>query len=364
MISSNKELVSISSKVNYDQNNDFISIRNEIIVLLKKINSSIDNNSSTYYLSLFYIDNIFSSEDFNVFIKEYFKYKIQIQSEIKKIYIILAISCLIIATKFNENDPHFPGGDTFLRLGNKFTDYIYFMQINDLVEGEIIILKLLKYRLNYYSTYNFLVFFFGHGIIAENVFDEIKSNKNLEKKPTLEKIYVLSREILDLINNNNSNESIEILNKNNYITAIIILCYSIEQIIDIKLDDNINTNVFLSYYNINIDNNIKQTIYNLIKNLYSNRVIKNNIEKKNNTFRYTYSASLFNNKKKINNYSLYSLNNKDYKDNKNKIISNNYMINTLNTMNSNQNDNVNNLNYLNYLYNNMKLFLKMNLNKI
>ena len=179
MISSNEEIANITSRANLYYNIDYISIRNEIIILLKKINTSIDNNSSTYYLSLFYIDNIFSSEDFNKYLNSYYHYKYQNSSEIKKIYIILAISCLIIATKFNENDPHFPGADTFLRLGNKFTDYIYFMQINDLAEGEINILKLLKYKLNYYSTYNFFVFFFGHVIIMENIFEEIKKNKNV-----------------------------------------------------------------------------------------------------------------------------------------------------------------------------------------
>ena len=154
MILSNKELLDISSE-NIFQNIYYISIRNDLAVLLKKINSSFENSSSTYYLSLFYADNIFNLPHFNEYLKKYYKYEYQT----KKIYIILSDCYLIFATKFNENDPHFPGAFNFLALCNKFTYENYMVQINDLTEGEIIILKFLKYKLNYYSVYNFLVFF-------------------------------------------------------------------------------------------------------------------------------------------------------------------------------------------------------------
>ena len=375
MILSNKELNDMTSKRSSYQNNNYISFRNEIIILLKKINSTIENNSSTYYLSLYYIDNIFACQEFNNYINEYYKYKYQINSEMKKIYIILSVTCLIIATKFNENDPHFPGADTFLRLCNKFTDYAFYIQINDLVEGEVIILKLLKYKLSYYSTYNFLVFFFGHGIILENFFEKIEGEKKYERKTILEKIYILSREILDFLNSNNTNESIEILNKNNYITAIIILCYSIENILETKIDENAENDVFMGYYGLNIDNNIKKSIYDIIKNTYNNKSNKNNNDKKNNTFRYTYSAALFNNKKnKLNNYSIYSSYQKDYQDKINN-NNNNYIVNTTkgnqtsnynfiynnnnNTNNTNLNNIKNNVNYNSHITygNNRKVYL-------
>ena len=154
MILSNKELEALKSENSF-QNIYFISIRNDLIILLKKINSSFENSSSTYYLSLFYADDIFNLPDFNEFLKKYYKKEYQT----KKIYIILSVCCLIIATKFNENDPHFPGAYNFLALCNKFNIDNYMIQIIDLTEGEIIILKFIKYKLNYYSVYNFLVFF-------------------------------------------------------------------------------------------------------------------------------------------------------------------------------------------------------------
>ena len=332
------------------QNNFYISIRNEIITLLKKINTSIENNSSTYYMSLLYIDKIFTSQDFDEYIKECSKYKYQINSEIKKMYIVLSVSSLIVSTKFNENDPHFPGADAFLKLCNKFTNYSYSIRTNDLVEGEIVILKLMKYKLNYYSVYNFLVFFFGHGVILDKTLEKIRNN--YDKRKMLEKIYILSREILDLINNESNNEYIHLLNKkNNFITASAILSYSIEIILKIKLDENNNENdIFLRYYGIRIDKKTKDNLIDIIKIIHNNKMknkIKNNVENNNlnnsnknnilNTFRYTYSSVLLNNpKNQFNNFSLYSsINDNNYNNENNK--SNNYIINTSNYGNPNSN---------------------------
>ena len=350
MILSNKEL-DISKSENSFQNIYFNSVRKDIIILLKKINSSFENSSSTYFLSLFYADNIFNLPDFNEYLKKYYKYEYQT----KKIYIILSVCCLIIATKFNENDPHFPGAYNFLALCNKFTNDSYMIQIKDLTEGEIIILKFLKYKLNYYSVYNYLVFFFGHGIISDIFFEKYKNQYNYDKKQILEKIYILSREILDLLNNDCNKENIELLNKNNYITAAIILNYSIENILGITLDNN-NTikenSAFMEYYNIKIDNKIKESIFNVIKNIYVNRdsnKINNEKNKKNKTFRYTYSTILINNKKKqFNNY----LNNNYQKEN------NNHIINTITYYQSPDYNNVQKIDNLHKnFYDNKKLYL-------
>lgn len=345
MVLSNKEPLqseSNSSKENEKENNYYISIRNYISILLKKINSSFENSTSTYYLALYYLDRLLNLPNINDYLGEYYKY----ESNIKKIYIILGVCCLIIATKFNENDPHFQGAYNFLKLSNKYNNYNYYIEINDLVEGEIIILKLLQYKLNFYSVYNFLVFLFGHGIIFEKFLEGKNIVKKNEKKQILEKIYILSREILDLLNNLNTKESIELLNKNNYITAVIILCYSIENILNIK--DKSIENIFKKYYEVEINDKNKDFIYNMIKTIYSNKINGN----KNKTFRYTYSTGLIKNKKiEFNNFF-----NKNYRnENKNIInnINNNYIINTINY---NQTPNYN----YSYNYNNNDLYKRNN----
>ena len=92
MIKINNELDNNSTEEKTFHNNYYNSIRNEIIILLKKINTSFENNSSTYYLSLIYIDIIFNSLDFNEYIKNNDNYEFQINSEIKKkIYYFIGV---------------------------------------------------------------------------------------------------------------------------------------------------------------------------------------------------------------------------------------------------------------------------------
>ena len=353
MIKSNKEL----DELFQNSNNYYNSIRNEIIVLLKKINSSFENSSSTYYLSLIYADSIFNSPDINEYIKNFYNIndELQINSEIKKAYIILSVCCLLIASKYNENDPHFPGNANFLRVCNNNTNYNYYFQIDDLVNGEIIVLKLLKYKLNYFSVYHFLVFFFGHGVIFDINLENKNSSIAYDKKQMLEKIYILSREILDMLNSNNYNE---LLNKKNYMTAIYILIYSIENILEIKIDNN---NSFICYYNIQIDNNAQKSIYDIIKNNYNYNNNKTSNSNKTKSFRHAYSTALFNNKYKFNNSSKYSFNNNyqngNKKENFNNNYINNYIINTINyNQNYNYNYNMNNDDIINNMNNNNLYF--------
>lgn len=180
-----------------------------------------------------------------------------------------------------------------------------------------------------------------------------KIRNNYDKRKLLEKIYILSREILDLINNESSNEYIQLLNKkNNYMTASAILSYSTEIILKIKLDENNHENdIFLRYYGIRTDKNTKNNLIDIIKIIHNNKMkakIKNNVENniannnnKNNilnTFRYTYSSVLLNNQQnQINPFSLYnSINESKYNNNENN-KNNNYIINTSNYGNPNSN---------------------------
>jgi hypothetical protein len=98
MVQTNNELCSCIEE-NTFENNFYISIRNEIITLLKKINTSIENNSSTYYMSLLYIDKIFTSKDFDEYLKECSKYRYQINPEIKK----CILSYLSVVLLFQQN---------------------------------------------------------------------------------------------------------------------------------------------------------------------------------------------------------------------------------------------------------------------
>lgn len=88
----------------------------------------------------------------------------------------------INSAKFDENDPNIPDLSHFQSLHGK-----YFL-LDELRRTEIICLKVLDYKLNYFTSYHFLVFYLAHGIIFTN---EIKDEKNIDK------IYSDSYEILE-----------------------------------------------------------------------------------------------------------------------------------------------------------------------
>ena len=124
-----------------------------------------------------------------------------LQIENENDYYLYSLCCLIIASKFNENDPHIPDLNFYIKIYNEITKFQFNFTRDEIRNGEVIILTLLKYKLNFYSIYHFIVFFFVHGIIFEFTFKKIEEiNKNhISQKVYLEKVYILSRELLDLL---------------------------------------------------------------------------------------------------------------------------------------------------------------------
>jgi hypothetical protein len=88
--------------------------------------------------------------------------------------------------------------------------------MSELKKGEVTVLKILNYKLNYFTIYDFNSFLFGHGILKiEQLKDIENTNKKLYRssrkkfvvnstnsliiKNILEKIYKKSRYYLDII---------------------------------------------------------------------------------------------------------------------------------------------------------------------
>ena len=76
----------------------------------------------------------------------------------------------ILIAKFEENDSSIPDLTTFQLL-----DSLSYFYANEIINHEIVCLKLLKYDLCQYSAFHFLKFFCAQGIIFEN---EINDNDN------------------------------------------------------------------------------------------------------------------------------------------------------------------------------------------
>ena len=138
---------------------------------------------------------------------------------------ILSLSCLTVASKYCENDPNVPPLENFIDLYNKYYNKFGKINIDDLFDMEVNVLKNLEYNLYYMTIYDFNLFFFNHGIIKkQQIKDIINNNVNIKSnnknnksdissnedddefildsnyiKRILEKIYKKSRYYLDLI---------------------------------------------------------------------------------------------------------------------------------------------------------------------
>ena len=180
-------------------NKDYINSRKALFSLLHKITIRMGFKSQTFFLCAHYLDIIFIKK--------------------KRIHLnlnILGLSCLCLAAKFCENDPMVPHLQYFIKIFNNINGYKNAILMSELKKGEVVVLKILNYKLNYYTIYDFNSFLFGHGILKIEQLKEIENkNKKLYRssrkkfvvnstnslmiKNILEKVYKRSRHYLDII---------------------------------------------------------------------------------------------------------------------------------------------------------------------
>ena len=235
---------------NYFKNNyhfissDYLLSRSSLFYLIRKISNKMCFKSQTYFLSIYYLDILFSKN--------------------KKIdcnYKILGLACLLLSAKYIENDPCVPNLSNFIKVYNNVVGYKYIISVTDLFYAEVLTCKMLGYKLNYYTIYDFDSFFFGHGIIKieqlrelnngiysnflNNNFEINNSNSHFIRK-ILEKIYRKSRNYLELIVNNSK----ICLKYNSLLLSIFIMKKSVEEILfeeqRINKHDLLNKEKFLS----------------------------------------------------------------------------------------------------------------------
>lgn len=111
-----------------ERNKLYFGRRKELKNLMKSINSHLDNNSQSYFLTLYYMDLIFTNPNlervffshFNTWTNYTTYNDIQMNN-----YVLLSLACLVVASKFNENDPHIPTMSSFIRLLYEYSKKIY-----------------------------------------------------------------------------------------------------------------------------------------------------------------------------------------------------------------------------------------------
>ena len=174
-------------------NKDYIAQRKNILNILHKITTKMGFKSQIFFLSVKYLDIIFSS-------KKNYNIKLNLHTA--------ALTCLILSAKFGEVDPYVPQLIYFIKIyyhiiGYKSRNHI---SLRDLKIAEVDILKILNYKLNYYTIYDINSFLFVHGVLKTQQIKEITGEKNdginsHKFKKILEKIYKKSRYYLDIVIN-------------------------------------------------------------------------------------------------------------------------------------------------------------------
>ena len=211
-------------------NLDYLLYRPSIFSLIHKISNRIGFKSQTYFLSIYYLDILHMKNR-------------KIDLDLK----VLALACLLLASKYAENDQNVPNLPYFVAIFNSFVGYNEIISNQELFFAEVLSCKLLEYKLNYYTIYDFDSFFFGHGIIKiEQINDlisginnnnndsndinmEINENSYYIRK-ILEKIYRKSRYYLDIIINNGN----ICLKYSSLIISVVIMKKSVEDILIIE----------------------------------------------------------------------------------------------------------------------------------
>ena len=216
-----------TSFYNTSINLDYLLYRPSIFSLIHKISNKIGFKSQTFFLSAYYLDIL------------HLKYK-KIDLDLK----VISLACLLLAAKYAENDQDVPNLPIFVAIFNSMVGYRDFISNKELFFAEVLACKLLEYKLNYFTIYDFDSFFFGHGIIKieqlkglnngikiiNDDFNDINmdiTENSVYIRKILEKIYRRSRYYLDMVINNGN----ICLKYNSLIISVVIMKKSVEDVL-------------------------------------------------------------------------------------------------------------------------------------
>lgn len=234
------------------RNEKYISKRKEIIRTIQNTSQKLDFSSQTFFSAILYLDKIFLREN---------------MESIQKLndFILYGLCCLIISAKYNENDPNVPDLKKFISSLSSVTRFRYRFQVIEVAKGEIFCLQNLGYKVNYYSIYQFLSFFFVHGILLKYKTKSKNLNETMINK-FLEQIYYVSRQLLNYIL---EEEDFILVGDNCAIIAASIFRKSIEFLLNSSTID-----VFNEVYKFDDKNEKYQKIYKFVSNI-GDKIFKN-----------------------------------------------------------------------------------------
>ena len=245
----------------------YLNSRRNLLQIIKSLNSKQYFSSQTYFTAVLYIDYYFLINNTNR------SYKF---SDL----LLIALCALILSAKYFEIDSHIPDIKKFIYILTHITKHRYTFTLNEVLKGEVFLLKSLQYKLQYHSIYSYTLFYFCHGIIYNNDPFLVKhklndsSNENALNK-LLEKIYVNARELMDFI-----------IHQSNFIfigndchlgaVAILVKILSVVK----GTTTNESADLFNKVYNVDIKGKRFKSILHLIEEQYMKmQVMKEKIRK-------------------------------------------------------------------------------------
>ena len=115
------------NEIDISNNTLYFSNRKNIIEIIQTINTALNNSSQTFFLALYYMDLILTSKNYVIIFKLFYEDK---EDDLKleigpNDLVMFSLACLIIATKYNENDPHVPNIISFINLCSYYTYNTY-----------------------------------------------------------------------------------------------------------------------------------------------------------------------------------------------------------------------------------------------
>ena len=183
-----------------ERNKIYFERRKELELMINSINSYINKSSKSLFLALYFMDFIFTNNNLeNIFFSHFHNLDniIPLKDIQMNNYALLSVACLIIAYKFNEDNPKLPSMSSLVKLLYHFSKSKFIFSVKDMKMAEVITAKLLNYKLNYYTIYDFFVFFFTHGIIFKKTLQRSLLFEKISERKILEKIYIQARDRFD-----------------------------------------------------------------------------------------------------------------------------------------------------------------------
>lgn len=138
-------------------NVDYFDLRKNLFSYIKEYILKAKFKSQTYFLACNYLDFIAIKLSKTKLLNEYSKELIIKELE------QLAVGCILISSKYEENDPLIPSLHAFEHVvKNKY------FPIDILKKSEVCVLHMLEFNVSFYTIYHFIVILFNFGIIFED----------------------------------------------------------------------------------------------------------------------------------------------------------------------------------------------------